>query len=137
MSKIASTFDHHGRDHLFRPASEAPEPARKVELPWVSIHAAGRPPLMFDLAFRDGAIVSFSYNDIRMIDYRDAGKLQLVVGMDRTRVSIEGRHLAELRAHLSRGMLLSVRESDDDTIYGDEDLPAVERIVVEPSPVGP
>ncbi|KAA5540093.1 hypothetical protein FYK55_22005 [Roseiconus nitratireducens] len=88
--------------------------------------------MMFQLRLHDGTQESFPYGDIRRIRCRDAGSIQLeTFSSPRTVVTIEGRHLQELAAHLGNALILWIEETDPRTVDRPEQMPTVTRIRVE------
>ena len=101
MANASSAFDQNRGVKL---RSIAPLPARRddEDLPWLKVRNGELPPMMFQLRFRDGRMVSFAYSDIREIQSRDAGQVTLgIFALTRVLVTIQGRHLRDLMSLLS------------------------------------
>ncbi|QDV61973.1 hypothetical protein [Crateriforma conspicua] len=135
MGEAARAFDDFGRpSYLPDVTPPDPEPIRQDE-PWEKVHPNAMPPMMLDIRLSNGRILSHPYNNVDFIDYRDAGHLQIgIVGSRPTLVTIEGRHLGELRGLLAAGRIRWVGESDDrDCDRADSD-PAIVAITIEKLP---
>lgn len=130
MRSASRAFADERREQLFRDRPQAAA-TPDIERPWHTIQSAEMPPLMLQLRFRNGQMVSYAYGDLREIRYRDAGYLQLgIYGLSRVLVTIEGRHLRELAEALGCGLVRWLAEGDD--LDRPEAAPAITSIVIEP-----
>ena len=100
--------------------------------PWKRIKATDPAPIMFQVQFCDGRVVSYAYCDVREIRLRDAGYLQLcLLGMEKLYITLEGRNLTELADLLGTGQIKSVAELGPRTFERPESSPSIDRITVE------
>jgi hypothetical protein len=108
------------------------EQASGEEPPWQRSHPHDGPPIMFQMQFHDGRIVSYAYSDLRETRLRDAGHLQLCVyGMEKYHITIEGRHLTELASLIGMGRIKSVIEMGPRTYERPEAGPSIDKITIE------
>lgn len=105
---------------------------RSLDAPWKRAAPTEPPPMMFQVRFCDGRVVSYAYADLRETRLRDAGCLQLcLLGMEKYLVSIEGRHLTELNALIGAGKIKSFDELGPRTFDRPESAPSIDTITVE------
>ncbi len=132
MGEAARAFDGHGRSKLFQSIPKAIPQKEEPEVPWQKVHAGAMPPMMFELRFSDGQIISYPFNDLRQVRFRDAGHIELsILGMERLLVTIRGRHLRELAGLLSCGMVRWIEEIDERDLDRPEESPTVVSISVQ------
>ncbi|WP_153558153.1 hypothetical protein [Roseimaritima sediminicola] len=87
---------------------------------------------MLQLMFYDGRVVSYAFSDIREMQKRDAGHIELsIYGMEKYRLTIKGRHLNELFDLLQLGRIRSMTELGPRTFDHPEDSPAIDTITIE------
>tara|TARA_R110002111_G_scaffold86726_1_gene135868 strand:- start:280 stop:567 length:288 start_codon:yes stop_codon:yes gene_type:complete len=87
---------------------------------------------MLQLIFHDGHVQSFACSDIREMQKRDAGHVELsIYGMEKYRVTIEGRHLGDLFDLLQTGRIKPMTEWGPRTFDHPEEEPAIDRIMIE------
>jgi hypothetical protein len=132
MQSAARAFPDNRHELLFRQLSPAPV-AAAIDPPWQIAKGGELPPIMFQLRFQDGRIISFAYGDLREIHYRDAGHLELRIrGMQPISVTIQGRHLRELAEYLGSGMVYWLQEADERDVDTPEAVPCVISISILP-----
>ena len=112
------------------------DPGRESDItpvkPWQKLTPGEIPPMMFQIRFRSGTIISYAYSDLRETRLRDSGFLQLsLFGMEKYQITIEGRHLDELATHIGLGKVRWLAESDDRDYRIPEASPAIEEITIE------
>lgn len=132
MAEAARAFDNHGRPSFLEtvPASK-PEPVDNDD-PWSVVHQTALPPMMLDFCFGNGRILSHPYGSLDFVDLRDAGHLQLgFMGLIPTLVTIQGRHLKELRSLIVYGRVRAISEDRDRADERPDDEPAIIKIEVE------
>lgn len=130
MKNAARAFEHHSGGPRLRPVPTVPKP--ESDLPYSSLQPGDMPPMMVQLRFRDGRWLSFCYSDMRQIDCRDSGQLELTIFAARTlTVRIEGRHLRELATLLGMGLIRWVQEVDPRDLERDESKAEVTNIILE------
>jgi hypothetical protein len=99
---------------------------------WQRCHPNEGPPIMFQVQFYDGRIVSYAYSDLRETRLRDAGYLQLCIyGMEKYHVTVVGRHLTELANLIGLGRVKSLRERGPRTFAYSEASPSIDKITIE------
>lgn len=104
----------------------------KLEAPWKRAAPTEPPPLMFQVRFCDGRVISYAYADLRETRLRDAGHLQLCLfGMEKYHLTIEGRNLTELNALIGAGKIKSLDELGPRTFDRPESAPSIDSIRVE------
>ena len=102
------------------------------DAPWKVVGPGEPVPLTLQLAFSDGRIISFAISDIRETHKRDSGHVEIFVyGMEKYRITIEGRHLDELFSVLQLGRIRIIVETGHRTFDHPEGAPAIEKIGVE------
>lgn len=130
MSQVSQAFDSHRDGSLFG-AVPANTQQRESGPAWEPVQHGALPPMMFQLRFRDGHMVSYAFSDLREVRYRDAGYLQLgILGLERVVVTIEGRHLRKLADLLACGMVRWIEETDEYDVDRPETEPAIAQITV-------
>ncbi len=103
-----------------------------VEAPWQRSHPNEGPPVMFQVKFFDGRIVSYAYSDLRETRLRDAGYLQLCIyGMEKYHVTVVGRNLTELANLMGMGRIKSLQERGPRTFAHPEASPSIDKITIE------
>lgn len=133
MSSAAKAFAESRREQLFRTVPSS-QPNREITAskPWHLIRTGEMPPVMFQLRFRSGEVISYAYSDLREIRFRDAGFVQLgIMGMTRVLVTVEGRHLRELSEGLGSGVVRWLAENDDRDLDRPESSPEITEISIE------
>ncbi|WP_417850301.1 hypothetical protein [Thalassoglobus sp.] len=133
MSTASKAFAESRREQLFRTAPSS-QPVRSLpdSKPWHQIKSGEMPPLMFQLRFRTGEVISYTYSDLREIRFRDAGFVQLgIMGMSRVQVTIQGRHLRELAESLGNGLIRWIAEIDERDVDRPESSPSITGISIE------
>jgi hypothetical protein len=102
------------------------------EPPWKRMQAHEGPPIMFQVEFCDGQILSYAYSDLRETRLRDAGYLQLsIYGMEKYRLTIEGRNLTELANLIGMGKIKSFVELGPRSFQRPEEDPSIDKIIIE------
>lgn len=102
------------------------------EAPWKRAAPTEPPPMMFQVRFCDGRVISYAYADLRETRLRDAGHLQLgILGMEKYHVTIEGRNLTELAALIGMGKIKTLEELGPRTFDRPESAPSIDSITVE------
>jgi len=132
MSIASKAFAENRREQLFRkaPVQDNVEPTHSK--PWLQIRNGEMPPVMFQLRFQNGEVISYAYSDLREIRFRDAGYVQLgIIGMTRMLITIEGRHLRELAEAMGSGLIRWIEESDERDFGRPETSPAITEITIE------
>ena len=87
---------------------------------------------MLQFHFYDGRVVSYACSDIREMQKRDAGHIELsVYGMEKHRLTIKGRNLNELFDLLQLGRIKSMTELGPRTFDYPEESPAIDSITIE------
>lgn len=100
--------------------------------PWKRSSPTEPPPMMFQVRFCDGRVISYSYADLRETRMRDAGYLQLcILGMEKYHLTIEGRNLTELANLLGMGKIKSFEELGPRTFDRPEAAPTINTIRVD------
>ena len=103
-----------------------------VQVPWKRVGPNDPPPMMFQVQFCDGRVISYAYSDLRETRLRDAGYLQLCIyGMEKYHLTIEGRNLTELADLIGVGRVKSLVELGPRTFDRDESNPSIDKITVE------
>lgn len=106
--------------------------SRPPELPWTRMQAHEVPPMMFQVHFCDGQILSYAYSDLRETRLRDAGYLELrIYGMEKYRLTIEGRNLTELANLIGMGRIKSFVELGPRSFQRREQDPSIDKIIIE------
>jgi hypothetical protein len=101
-------------------------------IPWKRVHPNEQPPLMFQVQFYDGRVISFAYCDLRETRLRDAGFLQLcLLGMEKYHIDVVGRNLTELANLIGAGRIKSLTELGPRTFEIAESSPSIDKITVE------
>lgn len=119
------------------PVSDTPKPTPAVavdplDVPWKRAAPTEPPPMMFQVRFRDGRVISYAYADLRETRLRDAGHLQLcILGMEKIHVSIAGRNLTELANLIGMGRLKSLEELGPRTFDRPESAPSIDTITID------
>lgn len=105
---------------------------RSLETPWKRAAPSEPPPMMFQVRFCDGRVISYAYADLRETRLRDAGHLQLcLLGMEKYHLTIEGRNLTELGSLIGAGKIKSLEELGPRTFDRPETAPSIDTITVE------
>lgn len=100
--------------------------------PWKRSAPGEPPPLMLQFVFHDGRVVSYACSDIREMQKRDAGHIELsIFGMEKYRVTIQGRNLNDLFDLLQMGRIRSMTEFGPRTFDHPEENPAIDKISIE------
>lgn len=100
--------------------------------PWKRAKSTDPAPLMFQVHFCDGRLVSYSYCDLREIRLLHAGHLQLcLLGMEKLYITLEGRHLTELADLMGTGLIKSFAELGPRNFERSESSPSIDKITVE------
>ncbi len=106
--------------------------AETDDMPWQKLNPAEMMPMMFSLQFCNGSIVSFAYSDLREFRVRDSGHVILsLFGMEKYRVTIEGRNLGELAHLLGLGRIRWAAERDPRAAQQPESEASISQIAVE------
>ncbi|WP_417847329.1 hypothetical protein [Thalassoglobus sp.] len=113
-----------------------------IQLPWERVGPHEQPPMMFQVRFSNGRIVSFAYSDLREIRRRDAGHLTIgIYGLEKYQLCIEGRNLDELHSLLGMGKIKSIIEFGQRAFDQPEESACIEKIELEtltgPAPYSP
>lgn len=122
--------------HMPFPSNQNPHPKmgtqKSLDAPWKRAAPTEPPPIMFQVRFRDGRVVSYAYADLRETRLRDAGYLQLcLLGMEKYHLTIEGRNLTELNTLIGAGKIKSLDELGPRTFDRPESAPSIDTITVE------
>lgn len=105
---------------------------QSLEMPWKRSSPTEPPPMMFQVQFRNGNIISYAYADLRETRLRDAGYLQLcILGMEKYHLTIEGRNLVELANLLGIGKIKSLEELGTGRFDRPESAPSIDSIKIE------
>lgn len=100
--------------------------------PWKKLNAGEPPPMTLQLIFGDGHVISYAWSDIREMHKRDQGHLMIYVyGMEKYRITVEGRHLNDLFDLLQNARVRSLTEMGPRTFDHPEEAPSIEKISVE------
>ena len=100
--------------------------------PWTRVNPNEPPPIMFQVQFNDGRVVSYAYCDLRETRLRDAGYLQLcLLGMEKYHINITGRQLTELAKLIGAGKIKSFTELGPRTFDRPESSPSIDQITIE------
>lgn len=125
-------------NHMPFPSNENVAAPRSIQstvnakAPWKKAGPGEPPSLMLQFVFEDGRVKSYACSDIREMQKRDAGHIQLsIYGMEKYRITIEGRHLSELFDLLQMGRVKSMTEFGPRTFDHPEESPAIDRITIE------
>ena len=103
-----------------------------TDLPWKRVNPNEPPPIMFQVQFCDGRVISFAYCDLRETRLRDAGFLQLcLLGMEKYHINITGRNLADLAKLIVAGKIKSIVELGPRTFDRPEESPSIDTITIE------
>lgn len=131
MSSASRAFETQRRESLFNQPS-ANDPGENIKPPWHKVRQGEIPPMMFQIRFRSGEIVSFAYSDLREIRVRNAGHIELgILGMAKIRIIVEGRNLGELAECLGCGLIRWMQEEDDREIDRPETSGCIATIQIE------
>lgn len=135
MRNVARAFDQQSTTTPLHPLPHGPAQQDNAQLPWGIVASGGMPPLMFQLRFHDGRMMSFAYSDLREIHCRDAGRVELYLqAMAKIVIIIEGRHLRDLAKWLGNAGVLWVQEGDPRDTQTPETAPEVVSIRIEQLP---
>ncbi|WP_145207066.1 hypothetical protein [Planctomycetes bacterium TBK1r] len=105
---------------------------KATDYPWKKLSPGEPPAMTLQLIFGDGRVISYASSDIREMQKRDPGHLQIFVyGMEKYRITIEGRHLDDLFDLLQNSRVRSLTEMGPRTFDHPEDAPSIEKITVE------
>ena len=111
--------------------SSLPE-EKEISVPWKRALPTEPPPMMFQVRFKNGRVVSYAYADLRETRLRDAGYLQLcILGMEKYHLTIEGRNLTELANLIGGGKIKSFEELGPRTFDRPESSPSIDTIQIE------
>ncbi len=119
------------------PSNEGPHPVRgltaeRASVPWKRAGPTEPPPMMFQVRFLDGRVISYAYADLRETRLRDAGYLQLcILGMEKIHVSLAGRNLTELATLIGMGKIKSLEELGPRTFDRPETAPTIDTITID------
>ncbi len=103
-----------------------------LNAPWKRALPTEPPPMMFQVQFKNGRVVSYAYADLRETRLRDAGFLQLcILGMEKYHLTIEGRNLTELANLIGSGKIKSLEELGSRTFDRPESSPSIDSIRIE------
>ena len=106
--------------------------AGNASLPWKRTGPGEPPPPMMQFIFHDGRIASYACSDIREMQKRDAGHIELLIyGMEKYRITLQGRHLNDLFDLLQNGRIRSMTEFGPRTFEHPEESPAIDKITIE------
>ncbi|QDV42514.1 hypothetical protein Enr13x_23620 [Stieleria neptunia] len=130
MSRASRAFDQHRGGPSLRAVASTPSPDDLT--PYATATPGELPPMMFQLRLSDGRWLSYSYGDVREVECRDAGHLQItVLAASRTVITIEGRHLRELATLFGLASVRWIQEADPRLPRRSEDQAEVIRISIE------
>ena len=130
MRTAAQAFEDHRGGPNIRAVPPAPKPDSSA--PYSSLQVGDIPPMMFQLRLKDGRWLSFCYSDIRQMECRDSGCLELIVGAARnTTIRLEGRHLRELASLLGMALIRWIQEADSRCSKRSEEEAEIINITVE------
>lgn len=125
MSRLP--FPSNENSHVGIPAAKTDDKS-----PWNRTKPSEPPPIMFQIQFCDGRIISYAYCDLRETRLRDAGYLQLcLLGMEKYHINITGRNLTELANLIGAGKIKSFVELGSRTFELPESSPSIDKITVE------
>ncbi|MEO8166227.1 MAG: hypothetical protein ABI619_12610 [Betaproteobacteria bacterium] len=120
------------------PSVSLPQPSNQnvsepTDLPWELVRASDPMPFMFEVTWSMGRSTSYAYSDLRIVDSISPSELWLnLYSMEKIRISITGRNLAELAGLLSRGRVLRIIQTEPGNWFDlAEESPAIETICVE------
>jgi len=106
--------------------------AKSATTPWKRANPNEPPLFMFQVQLVDGSMISYAYSDLRETRLRDAGYLQLrIFGMEKTHVTIQGRHLTELANLIGMGRIKTLVELGPRTFDRPEASPSIDSITIE------
>jgi hypothetical protein len=112
--------------------ADANDAQSSMKAPWKRVNPNEPPPIMFQVQFNDGRVISFAYCDLRETRMRDAGFLQLcLLGMEKYHINITGRNLTELANLMGMGRIKSFTELGARTFERPESSPSIDKITVE------
>ncbi len=135
MALASKAFEENRRQRIYNKEPSPTEPRPESPEAWHRIRNGEMPPLMFQLRFRSGEVLSYAYSDLREIRFRDAGFVQLgLFGMSRVEVTIQGRHLRELSESLGSGLIRWLQEADERDDEIPESQPQISEITIETFP---
>lgn len=122
------------------PSNDSSRPAGSIQHlkgaapkePWLGTKHGEPPPMMLQVKFHDGSILSYAYSDLRETRLRDAGHLVLCIfGMEKYLVTIEGRHLSHLAQLIGIGKIKTLIELGPRTFDRPEEAASIDKITVE------
>lgn len=100
--------------------------------PWLGTKHGEPQPMMLQVQFHDGSILSYAYSDLRETRLRDAGHLVLCIfGMEKYHVTIEGRHLNEVAKLIGMGKIKKLIELGPRTFDRPEESTSIDKITVD------
>ena len=118
--------------HDLPPLQRKVPPDEPPALPWQALAPAEPLPMMFRLELCSGRCVSYAYSDLREVRTIGAGRVELMIlGMEKIRVSLTGRHLVDLAHAIAAGRIRSVTQTDPRDFSIGEGDPAIDQIDVE------
>ena len=116
---------------LPRPSNENSDHAD--DIPWETVRPSDPMPLMFAVSWSTGRTIAYAYSDLRVVDCPSPSEIVLsLYSMEKTRMAITGRNLANLAQLLSLGRILRIKQTDQsDWFELAEVQPAIESIDLE------
>ncbi|MCO8122891.1 hypothetical protein NHH03_14175 [Stieleria sp. TO1_6] len=130
MANAARAFEQHRSPSPLSPRSIGP--VKEDDPPYSRVQANEMPPPMFQLRMSDGRWIALAYHDIRQIDCRDAGHLQIsLLSATQVTVTIEGRNLRDLASLFALSVVRWVRERDPRSLPRPEQEAEIIRISIE------
>lgn len=135
MAHVARVFDQHTKAGVLERLSGDVQDQDNHQLPWGMATDGGMPPMLFQLRFSDGRMVSYAYSDIREIHCRDAGRIEIsLYAMSKLVIIIEGRHLSDLAKWLCCAGIRWAQEADPRDVDLPETSPEIAKIAIEEIP---
>jgi len=103
-----------------------------IEPPWRKASPHDPPLMMFQVRFKDGRMISYSYSDLREIRRFDAGHLVIgIYGFEKYEITVKGRNLDEFYTLLAIGKIQYVEELGPHNFDRPENIPSIDSIHVE------
>ena len=105
---------------------------RTPKQPWQTLHHGEVTPLMFEAVILDGCRRSFAYSDLRDCTLFNPGKLVIGLwGRKETIITVQGKNLDDLYAHLLVGKIRWIAESDRRAPEAAEDKGRIDSITIQ------
>lgn len=135
MTNVARAFDEQTNVNVLHNFPVNTQQEQSDRLPWETLATGAMPPMMFQVRFSDGKMISFAYGDLHEVHCRDAGHIELFLySLRKLVITIEGRHLRELAHWFSSAGVQWIQETDPRDRERSETEAEIVKITVEEIP---